>query len=623
MATSTRLRADDEIKKARTRALTYLRREAVAHRQRSLDEAAEALRRARTVTDASSPSAALANVILDHAEDVTTPVLAGLGLTPPMDLTTTNDSRARAHTDYQKIFVAMPLGDFPKDYPPPSEVKRLVSITKGLIYHEAGHLLYSIPFEHLARSAAQQGSPMPREFTNTKFHNGIGRFAWVQNVLEDQRMECAMVRLSPVFENHFRVTASYMILQPAIARGRAAMMWPYLCGRTYLPKDLLFTLRSDALAQATSLGLRDVFYAIEAGVRAYKRAVTDRELFEAVVTTTDAFMKWFDEPEDMRVSTIDTHRDPGNDSNGATRRSLTESATDDTTDDDDGSGTPSATPSTGVASAQHLRDLVAATAKESVDKSVSQTQVNDMVTTLNVALGRGLARDLTTTPMTPEQRRAAHEVKASMLDVLEPLMTRVEPGWTFRLEEGVLDPVTFALRSPGDTDYWSDVQDEAQPGHDFAVSLVLDVSYSMSEQITELSVTAIRVRLACEQLGIPCTVTTFADSASLVVDAFDPTEEVTVSCQGGTQPLTALEDLTNQRHGKAGHLVVVFTDGEWTGVPSMGPFRDPGATYLGVSLGERARQTLLDRHFDSVASIDRARDLAIPVRRLLVTMADQ
>ena len=620
MATATRLRADDEIKKARTRALTYLRREATANRQRALDEAAEAIKRARTVTDASSPSAALAGVILDHAVDVTTPVLAGLGLTPPMDVTTTNDSRARAHTDYERIFVAMPLGDFPKDYPPPADVKRLVSITKGLIYHEAGHLLYSIPFEHLSRSAAQLGSPMPREFTNTKFHNGIGRFAWVQNVLEDQRMECAMVRLSPVFENHFRVTAAYMILQPSISRGRAAMMWPYLCGRTYLPKDLLSTLRADALAQATSLGLREVFYAIEDGVRSYKRAVTDRELFEAVVATTDAFMKWFDEPEDMRVSTIDTHRDPGNDANGATRRSLTESATDDRANDDDASGTPSTTPSTGVASAQQLRDLVAATAKESVDKSVSQTQVNDMITTLNVALGRGLARDLTTSPMTPDQKNAAHQVKAGMLDVLEPLMTRVEPGWTFRLEDGVLDPVTFSLRSPGDTDYWSNVEDEAQPGHDFAVSLVLDVSYSMSEQVTELSVAAIGVRLACEQLGIPCTVTSFADSASLVVDAFDPTEEVTVSCQGGTQPLEALEDLHNQRHGKAGHLVVVFTDGEWAGVPSMGPFREPGATYLGVSLGEAARQTLLGRHFDSVASIDRARDLVMPVQHLLVDL---
>jgi hypothetical protein len=119
-------------------------------------------------------------------------------------------------------------------------------------------------------------------------------------------------------------------------------------------------------------------------------------------------------------------------------------------------------------------------------------------------------------------------------------------------------------------------------------------------------------------LKIPCTVTTFADSASLLFDASEPTEEVKVSCQGGTEPLQALEDLCKQRNGKALHLVVVFTDGEWFGVPSMGPFRQRGATYIGVSLGEAARRSLNDRHFDGVISIEQARDLVIPVQRLLV-----
>ena len=621
MPISTRLRADDEIKKARSRALTHIRREADANRQRARDEAAEALKRAREKIDTNSPSAALAGVVLDHAYDVTAPVLAGLGITPPMEVTTTKDGRARASTDYESIFVAMPLSDFPKDFPHPDEVKRLITVTKGLIYHEAGHILFSVPFQHLSRSAARQGSVMPREFTNTKFHHGISRFAWVQNVLEDQRMECAMVRLSPVFENHFRVTAAHMILYPAISQGRAAMMWPYLCGRTYLPKNLLSPLRADALAQATSLGLKDVFHEIEDGVRAYKRAATDKELFDAVVATTEPFMKWFDDPSDMRISTVDTHRDTGCDTNRETRRSLAESASGDL-DGDDGEAPPegsdSGAPSMGVASAKHLRDLVSSTAKEAVASSVSSSQLNEVVSELNVALGRGLARDPSMTPMSTEQSAAAHQVKAGMLDVLEPLMTRVEPGWTFHQENGVLDPVSFALRTPGDTDYWSDVEDNQSSGHDIALSLVLDVSHSMREQIEELSIAAIGIRLACEHLGIPSTITTFADSAALVVDASEPTDEVVVSCQGGTHPLEALEDLRNQRYGKGTHLVVVFTDGEWSGVPSMALFREPGSVFLGVSLGEWARATLQGRHFDAVAMIDRARDLVTPVQCLLV-----
>lgn len=66
---------------------------------------------------------------------------------------------------------------------------------------------------------------------------------------------------------------------------------------------------------------------------------------------------------------------------------------------------------------------------------------------------------------------------------------------------------------------------------------MLDVSHSMSGQITELSVAAIGVCLACEHFGIPFTVTTFADSASLVVDAFYPTDEVVISYQGGSAQL--------------------------------------------------------------------------------------
>lgn len=489
MAATVRRPADRDLKQARTRALSHLRREATANRQRALDEAAAAIRRAQTCTDAMDPSDILARVVLDHVRDVTTPVLAGLGLTSPIDLSITSDARADACTDYKKISVAMPIKDFPKAYPSPTDVKRLVTVTKGLVYHEAGHILYSVPFEHLSRSAAQQGATMPREFTNTAHHRGISRFSWVQNILEDQRMECAMVRLSPVFENHFRVTAMYMILQPMLSRGRASMMWPFLSGRTYLPKNLLASLRADALEQATNLGLLDAFRAIESGVRAYKRGVTERELFDAVVATTDAFIEWFDNPADMMRTNVDTHRDPGHDVNRSNRMDLTMSATgrvEDEDDNEDGDendmGTPSDTSDSGVAPVRHLRESVALAIKETIDESVTQSQVNEMITDLNIALGRGLPRDPTVFPMTVEESRKAHQVKAGMLDVLEPLMTRVGPGWVFRQDEGVLDPVTFTLRSPGDTDFWSRIDGEEQPGRDFAVSLVLDVSHSMGNR---------------------------------------------------------------------------------------------------------------------------------------------
>lgn len=70
------------------------------------------------------------------------------------------------------------------------------------------------------------------------------------------------------------------------------------------------------------------------------------------------------------------------------------------------------------------------------------------------------------------------------------------------------------------------------------------------------------VRLAYEKLDIACTVTTFADYASFVTDAFDPIKEVIASCHGATQPLTTRENLRHQRHIKASRLVVVLIDSE-------------------------------------------------------------
>jgi hypothetical protein len=244
-----------------------------------------------------------------------------------------------------------------------------------------------------------------------------------------------------------------------------------------------------------------------------------------------------------------------------------------------------------------------------------------MLASFHVQMGWSLPRDPTATPMTPDQSMAAHRVKAGMLDVLEPLLTQADPGWMSHREEGVLDPVAYQLRSPGDTDYWNNREEHYQPGRDIALSLVLDVSYSMSSQIVELSIAAIGVRLACEQLGIPCTVTTFANEASVLFEALEPTGEVTVYCQGGTYPLKALEELRNQRCGKSTHLVVVFTDGCWAGVPSMGPFRQPGMLCIGVAMGKDAEQSLNDRHFDQTIVINQAIDLVSPIQLSLVERA--
>jgi len=222
--------------------------------------------------------------------------------------------------------------------------------------------------------------------------------------------------------------------------------------------------------------------------------------------------------------------------------------------------------------------------------------------------------------MTPSEIDQAHKVRAEMLDVLAPLAVSADPTWRFRRESGVLDPLAYMLREAGDTDYWSELDDSGTTGFDLAVSLVLDTSGSMNGQIEVLGISAIGIRLACDELGIPCTVSTFNDDTSILFDATDQTEMLMVSATGGTQPLAALEDLPQQRAGKARHLVVVFTDGIWEDVPSMAPFRRPGITAIGIALGESRRSSLAERQFDGMVVIEQAQGLVALVQNALVDL---
>lgn len=627
---------DSTMKRLTTHTISTLRREAKQQRSRALAEARLVLQRAELPRDENSNATTLGAMTMRAAVDTTAAVVASLSVDAPIHVKVSRTEVASAFTNFESIHVTLPEHDFDK-VNTPDELARLLSITKGLIYHEAGHIVFSLPFDELVEGAMQQGAVIPAEFKGRKGHALLALdsdefeiYRWMHNAFEDQRMECALVRLSPVLESYLRVTVLYMLVAPAAREGRTSAYWPLLCGRTYLSKDLLTRMRRLAYTEAMAAGLAREFRVVEDAIRKYKRATTERELFEAVCQGVRGVRYWFTPHERRKMPRIDDHQGRERSEKVYQRRRLRDSATEDTTKpieagdfDDEGRTSPLAghEPSNQGGTALDNRDSIKELVEETLSSEMNQT--NDRGAVMRIlrefggTVSRRLPLDPTVREMTPEESARVLEVRAAMINVLAPLFTQADPHWQFRCEQGILDPLSYQLREPGDTDYWSEQCGDTYVGRSLALSLVLDVSYSMSEKMTELSVAAVGIRQACDELAIPCTVTTFADSVHMLFDPGEETREITIQAQGGTFPRSALEDLRYQHMDKSQHLVIVFTDGEWEGTPSMDQFRHQGMVAIGVALGEGCRRSVSDRHFDGVVVIERVEELPSVVTQSL------
>lgn len=141
-----------------------------------------------------------------------------------------------------------------------------VAALKGAFQHEFGHLRFTVPFNRLMETT-----------TEDLGENGLNRFhqmTW--NILEDQRMEAAVVEAVPSIAAYFKVMVANIVLGDQVT----SQAWVYIAGRDYL---------SPAFSQAS----RDLFaftYGEEAAdtwsniVATYKAATTHIDLASTVVT---------------------------------------------------------------------------------------------------------------------------------------------------------------------------------------------------------------------------------------------------------------------------------------------------------------------------------------------------
>ena len=182
---------------------------------------------------------------------------------------------------------------------------------------------------------------------------------------------------------------------------------------------------------------------------------------------------------------------------------------------------------------------------------------------------------------------AAHNLSEDMQRSFDAATVDLSPAWHEGQRRGVLNPLRYVTRQPGDVEFFRSYVDNGSPGHDLAVSVLLDYSGSMGGVTEQLAQVAYASKVACQNLGIPCTVVLWDTNARTLWDASEEAEALPViQSAGGTNPEIALADLDNHVYGKSQHIVLIMTDDAWSGsAPTLASIKQEGRTTILLRYG--------------------------------------
>jgi hypothetical protein len=165
-----------------------------------------------------------------------------------------------------------------------------------------------------------------------------------------------------------------------------------------------------------------------------------------------------------------------------------------------------------------------------------------------------------------EAQAAADNLAQNVEQAFQENTIEKAPGWVEGQRRGFVNVLRYETRRPGDVEFFRAYTDTEAPGHNISVSVYLDYSASMGSSVKGLAQTGYACKRACDNLDIPCTVVLWDTSATVLWDATERAEALPVIVAvGGTDPSVALADLDNQRYEKDIHIVIIMTDGAWSG----------------------------------------------------------
>jgi hypothetical protein len=629
-----------------------------------------------------------AEAVCYAAANLANKVLNSFNIQVPVTVTPTrtNDKDSpgvTAYTDFRSISITIDILKYQSDNP--ESMARLMNDVKAIVYHEGGHLLFTHEFAEMCKQVHQKlgvdyndygyfpaakawpGDAikfgLDNDIVNQMTYDQLSKAppsitlvlrAW--NILEDQRMETAVVNTSPVMARYL----APLVLANVATPGKEEMAWPWVIGRKYLPKEARDVFRDLAMnTKAAPLLPR-----MEEIVMQYRRSNDIFEMYDLSVEFAEYVLVWLaqfsiggdgpgnpgrhnganpDSPSKRdKVNPVpdpDAHENPDQPKSDGTKGDKGDKGKDGGSDEHPGSDSspdgdgdkdneaekPSPDTTAGPAGTdtkpadrttnEAIRNIRDQLERKNLDNS-RDSEINQFVADIHESTNANVAPDRTRQIMNDEERQRAVTVNNEMRDVLDKLMSDTDPSWTFYQESGVLDPVSYELADPGDTNYWSGLSGEGRATHNLSVTMLLDTSGSMAADDTELSVVAMGIRKACEHIGVMCTVMTFNDEVRMVVAGDDNTDYVRVAANGGTEVFDAMQTLNSYRYGKDFQLVIILTDGEWSDVKDLRMWSSPGRHIMlvGFRMGE---SYLSNKGSDSVISINNLSELPAKVTNAL------
>jgi len=568
-----------------------------------------------------------------------------------------NDS-VEAYTDFANIVVNVPTPQLSQS------IKDFIVQVRGILHHESGHVRFTVPFIELLESVENtlEGHPIVTDDAK-KFHR-----PW--NALEDQRMECAVVRATPRIANYFVPMVLNVVLSSdgdtnhmdSVQKNAAEKLGPWLAlaGRSYFSNDVRLAAKQkfDEFGQHFDITSDEWFdivsrYMSSTNTTDMALAVYDAYLFFHKITdavspngdgdghgqeggvfersdmsdqqTYDAlFEKVTNKEEDHDAM----HREKNNKAkpeDGATKpekpekpkaASTSESNSDnDDCDSEDNDGQGNRSSGRGNSSGD-LQDAL----NESLKNVSDSAEVEDILSRVNGRIGSGqLPTELNEHARSMHQYYVdeAKELSVAIYEALDAFRSEKSPVMARRQEQGYIDALEYRTREYGDTTYHVEPQNWDNNGLGLHVSFLADRSGSMNNDMVPLSQTVWAVKTACDSLGVPSTMIMWADSGETSRVYDDNTDPVIFNSRGGTYPVLALDDLeTHVTEENLHHLVFIFTDGEWSGgVVSIDDWEDDNRTF--VIIGLNCQNTISNKGADITIPISSINELGIHVKSIL------
>ena len=193
----------------------------------------------------------------------------------------------------------------------------------------------------------------------------------------------------------------------------------------------------------------------------------------------------------------------------------------------------------------------------------------------------------TTNETDPHIIGKAQGLANQMIQAFREVTVEAQPTWQEQQTRGVLNVGRYMTHAPGDREYFRSWAEEIAPGHNVAVSVLLDYSGSMGGSTVALAQVAYGMKAACDEIGIPCTTLLWDHEATLLFKGDERCTGVPViNAAGGTSPKTALDDTPNHRYDKDKHIILVMTDGQFHNTPNwLDQYRTEGCYFIGVIYG--------------------------------------